>query len=84
MFEINVKAVESGAFPIDLLRVEEALPMTEEDSMKISMSFRSGLGSGVYAETITLRSAEKPDPQRWYLRGWAVVEVGEVNGEEQA
>lgn len=65
----------SLAFPIDMLRYDQAWPVSEGlDSSQITASIRHETTGPV---TVELRSTQPPTRGRWESFGWRVSEVGE-------
>lgn len=66
LFRHTAQVVSEMEFPIDFLRVERALPATEEDSRAIARSIREGHG----CKATVVRLSPSPDPQ-WQRARWA-------------
>jgi hypothetical protein len=59
----------SGAFPLDMLRYDQAWPVTQEAVLGVEGRVR---GQGGHPRTVQLASHYPPTPARWQSFGWTV------------
>jgi hypothetical protein len=78
MSVLYVVAVQPGrlgrSFPIDMLRYDQAIPESEQDSVNIASSMHP---RSVSQRTIRVVMPRQPTMARWESFGWKVIAVDE-------